>query len=73
MEEGAYNKKKLLIISIGVIAIMAILTKLWVGTSSVKLEIVKEIQVDRSLEGKYWHMVDENRIEYLERFNLSPL
>ena len=66
-------KKKLLIISIGLFAIMTILIKLWVGTSYVKLEKVKELKVDRTLEGDYWHMVDENRIEYLVRFNLSSL
>ena len=66
-------KKKLLMIIFGVIAIMAILTKLWVGTTYVKLEKIKEYQVNMTLEGDYWHMIDENRIEYLERFNLSPL
>lgn len=66
-------KKKLLIISIGVIVIMAILIKLWTEGSYVKLEKIKEVQVDKTFKGDYWHMVDENRKDYLKLYNLNPL
>lgn len=66
-------KKKLLIISIGVIVILAISIKLWAGTSYVNLVKIKEMQVNKTIEGDYWHMVDENRIGYLKLYNLNPL
>lgn len=66
-------KKKLLIISIGVIVIMAILVKLWAGGAYVKLEKIKDIQMDKTFKGDYWHMIDENRIDYFKLYNLNPL
>jgi hypothetical protein len=66
-------KKKLLIVSIGVIVIMAILAKLWTGGSYVKLEKIRDIEMDITFKGDYWHMVDENRIDYLKFYNLNSL
>jgi|GEM_PF-5467616 len=65
-------KKYLLYASIAVIAIMVVvLVKTWMKEGDVKLEKIKEIEMDKTFNGDYWHMVDENRIEYLKLYNLS--
>jgi len=67
-----FMKKYLLYASIAVIAIMVVvLVKTWMKEGDVKLEKIKEIEMDKTFNGDYWHMVDENRIEYLKLYNLS--
>lgn len=69
-----FMKKRLIIVCIGVgIVIMLVLVKLWNSSLSVKLIKTGELQVEKTFKGDYWHMVDENRIDYLKLYNINPL
>lgn len=65
-------KKIILSASLVMIAITLVLSIWWKGTY-VKLEKIGEIKIEKDFSGDYWHMVDENRIDYLKFYNLSPL
>lgn len=64
--------KRLIVICIGAIATMTVLIKFWDSSAEVKLEKIKEIQMEKTFSGDYWHMVDENRVDYLKLYNINP-
>lgn len=72
IEENSMNNKFIFIFT-GVIVIMVVLSILKDSSLYVRLEKIDEVQVEKVLDGNYWHMVDENRIDYLQLFNLNTL
>lgn len=69
--EGGESVKKYIILAFGVIALIMTILNYGID-NSIHLEKIKEVETDQIFKGDYWHMVDENRTEYLAFYNISP-
>jgi len=54
-----------------IIVVIGLLYYYFAIDTRVKMTKISEIEVEKQLKGDYWHMVDENRIEYLSIFNID--